>query len=168
MKLHVLLIIGCVVGVISCSHEKPEFYKGGSYVQFWRENPDGSSGSVVSPINYPWINSSRTYDTAWFRVQAVGILSSKDRKIRIEQYDQEEEYYIQAIAGVHYIPFDDPELQKYMVIPGDSTEVLIPVVLKYDPNTSNSMSLHLRLVPTEDFELGQAGWTRGRYSYSNY
>lgn len=168
MKLHIILILGCVFGAIACSHEKPDFYKGGSYVQFWREIPGADSGTIVSPTNYPWINSSREYDTAWFRIQAVGIPSSKDRQIKFEQYDQEEEYYIQAVAGVNYVPFDDPELQKYMVIPGDSTEVLVPVVIKYDPNTSASLSLHLRLVPTADFELGQPGLTRGRLTFSNY
>lgn len=168
MKLHLILIIGCMLGIISCSHEKPDFYGGKNYIQFWVEEPDASIGYVINPINYPWVNPEQLYDTAWFRVQAVGLPSSKDRQIKMEQYDQEEEYYIQAVSGVNYVPFDDPKLQKYMIMPKDSSAVNIPVVIKYDVNTSASLNLYLRLLPTEDFELGQIGWTRGKVSFSNY
>lgn len=168
MKLHLILILGCVWGAIACSHEKPEFYKGGNYIQFWVGEPDASIGYVVTPKNYPRINSNQLYDTAWLRVQVVGEISPRDRRIKFEQYDQEDAYYTQAVAGVNYVPFDDPELQKYMVIPADSSAVNIPVVVKYDVNTKASINLYLRLLPTEDFELGQVGWTKAKVSYSNY
>ena len=168
MKLHLILILGSILGIISCSHEKPGYYEGGDYIQFWVANPDASVGYVVNSLNYPSINSKRMYDTAWLRVQVIGTTSSEDRRIKLEQYDQKDEYYIQAVPGVNYVPFDDPDLQRFMIMPKDSSTVKIPIVVKYDVNIKASVNLYVRLVATEDFELGQVGWTRGKVSYSNY
>ena len=123
----------------------------------------------TAPLNYPYVNSNRLRDTAWFRLQAVGRPAQKDRLVRFEPYiNKADSNYITAVPGVNYVAFDDPEIQRHMIIPADSVYMNIPVVILYDAETKGSVALNFQLVPTDDFELGELTLRKGRYSYSNY
>ena len=45
-----------------------------------------------------------------------------------------------AVAGTHYIAFDDPVLAEFYVVPAHSATAHIPVILKRDPSLQKGMS----------------------------
>ena len=169
-RLFIIVFLFCL-GVASCHYEKPEFYGEGDYIQFYYSNliNKDTNDRKTAPLNYPYVNSNRLRDTAWFRLQAVGRPAPKDRLVRFEPYiNKADSNYITAVPGVNYVAFDDPEIQRYMIIPADSVYMNIPVVILYDAETKGSVALNFQLVPTNDFELGELTLRKGRYSYSNY
>ncbi len=170
-----ILIIALIGLLVSCHYEKPDYYKGDSYVRIWVEYFSGNAGYVPEyPLNtaggliHESVNANRLRDTAWFRIQAFGHSSSTDRKIKIEQYFEENDEYEAAVAGINYVAFDDPEMEKYMVIPADSTTIEVPVIMTYDPNVRGvTYHLYFQLVPTDDFEVMASKHTRGQVFVDN-
>jgi|GEM_PF-1932853 lipoprotein len=173
---HAILIIGLIGLIVSCHYEKPDYYKGDSYVQMWRgESSVGvdSGMSVISPQknNYLTVSKSKLQDTAWFIVHALGRTSSESRKVMFEQYSVgEESGYLEAVADVNFVPFGEADLAERMVVPADTALAYIPVVIKYDPDpkaAGKNFHLYLHLVPTEDFGVTTFGWTRGCVTFTN-
>lgn len=82
-------------------------------------------------VNFSFVYgpSATIVDTVWFTVQTMGFVTKEDREIALEQLAVESNG---AKAGVHYVAFDDPSLQKYYVIKGGAIEASIPVVVKRD------------------------------------
>ena len=169
-RLFIIVFLFCL-GVASCHYEKPEFYEEGDYIQFYYSNliNKDTNDRKTAPLNYPYVNSNRLRDTAWFRLQAVGMPAKKDRIVRFEPYiNKADSNYITAVPGVNYVAFDDPDIQRHMIIPAEAVYMNIPVVILYDAETKGSVALNFQLVPTNDFELGELTLRKGRYSYSNY
>ena len=170
-----VLIIGLVGVMVACHYENPGYYKGDSYIQmYYPQDPGVDSARTSSPSrqsNYTTVVSSTVqYDTAWFQVQAFGLLSSENRKVMLEQYVVEpEEGYATPVAGVNYVPFDDPGLADYMVMPSDTCVTEIPVVVKYDPNTpaGQQFKLYVKLIPTEDFDVTIIDVIKGCLTFTN-
>ena len=86
-RLFIIVFLFCL-GVASCHYEKPEFYEEGDYIQFYYSNliNKDTNDRKTAPLNYPYVNSNRLRDTAWFRLQAVGMPAKKDRIVRFEPY----------------------------------------------------------------------------------
>ena len=81
-------------------------------------------------------------DTVWIEVETMGYLSDSDRTIELEQVplsDEELQEYgeIEAVAGVHYVPFDDPDLLAKGYVPANSAVGRVPVVVLRDPSLDN-------------------------------
>ena len=169
---HVILIIGLIGLIVSCHYERPEYYKGNSYVCMWREIVGADSGKQVFPPsrnNYIYLNASKLQDTAWFKVQAFGIPAFESRKVMFEQYYVgDEEGFSVPVAGINFVPFDDEGLIDYMVVPADTAIAEIPVVIKYDPkSTGKTFHLYVHLVPTDDFDITTFAQCRGCVTFTN-
>ena len=139
----IFLIIGLVGLVASCHYENPGYYKGNSYVQmYYSQDPGVDSTRVTTPStqsnNTTTVSSSIQTDTAWFKIQAFGLVASESRKVMLEQYTVDpEEGYETPVAGVNYVPFDDPGLADYMVMPSDTCVTEIPVAVESCPFASS-------------------------------
>ncbi len=170
-QLFIILFLVCATSFVACHYERPGFYEGGNYIQFYYDNLvyKDSSDYLTRPQNYPYISSTRLQDTAWFRVQAVGQPAHYDRAVRFEPYvNAADSNSTEAVPGVHYVAFDDPEIQPLMVVPADSVYMDIPVVILYDADTRGSVALNFRLVATDDFEIGMPTLSKGHFIWSNY
>lgn len=170
-RLSIILFFVCIVMAVSCHYEKPGFYQERTYIQFYYPNliNKDTTDYMTRPLNYPYINSNRLKDTAWFRLQVVGGPVKWDREVKFRQYSVElTGNDMEAVPGVNYIPFDDPEIQKRMIIPADSVYMNVPVVILYDTEKKGTFVLNFELVPTDDFELGMPSLSKGMYRISNY
>lgn len=176
---HIFLIIGIIGLIVSCHYEKPDYYKGESYITMWRNVIGADSGMQVftpSRINNGssstiTLSSSNTADTAWFKVQAFGIPSNEARKVMIEQYYVEvetEQGISEPVSGVNFVPLDDASLVDYMVVPADTAIAEIPVVVTYDPESAGKkFKLYFQLLPTEDFDVTPFAQCRGCVTFTN-
>lgn len=71
-----------------------------------------------------------TSDTVWFEVATMGFLSEADRTVELEQI--EADTLTNAVPGVHYVKFDEPQLLAKSFVPAGQNTAKIPVVLLRD------------------------------------
>ena len=137
------LLIALVIGLIgyACSEEKVGVYSlERDYIYFQYESSRlGTTMNIADSVYLYYnsssvsVNSSRQRDTFFFRVKVAGMARSVDRKINIEPYSFLTNGREEAIAGVNYVAFDDPEMEKCCVVPADSVSVNIPIIVTYNP-----------------------------------
>jgi len=165
----VLLIILCIVGLwCACTEEKPGFYRGGGGLCFYpsRTNDsypyfgDGIDGRDSMTI----VSSTKLRDTLYFRLMVYGQKSTKDRYFSLKQSvlsHLDSVSYVNdstavAVEGVNFVSFDDPEMQKYYVIHPDSSNVYVPIIMTYDPNTAGerqNFCLYFEIVPNDEISV---------------
>lgn len=93
------------------------------------------------------------FDTIWVPVRTLGFITDRDRKVSLRQANSDEPM---AVAGKHYVPFNDAELtSKYYWIRAGMNSAKIPVVIKRHPDLKDQeYSLMLEIDPNEDFDQG--------------
>lgn len=102
------------------------------------------------------VNSVQQRDTFYFRVLVAGMAKDYDRKLKIEPYTFDMQNVEIGIENVNYVAFDEPEMEKHLVVPADSIGVDIPIIVKYDPTIAGSYKnfiVGFRLADTEDFSV---------------
>lgn len=98
-----------------------------------------------------------TTDTLWFDVSTMVFLSDKNRPIRVEQIPTGED---DAIPGVHYVAFDDPNFTRLCFIPANKNRTQIPIIILRNPSLEeHDVTLTFRLAENEYFKSGYNGLT---------
>ena len=108
--------------------------------------------------SFVYTPSGTTQDTVWVRIETVGFVTANNRPVAFEQINSGGR---DAAAGVHYIAFDNSDVQKHYVILGNSVATTIPVVLKRDPSLEQEdYTLLFQVKETDYFGRGFVGlWT---------
>lgn len=92
-------------------------------------------------------------DTVWLDVDIMGKLSAEDRPLALQQVMVEGTK--NAVAGTHYIAFDDPVLAEFYVVPAHSATAHIPVILKRDPSLAEgNVVLRITFRENANFKTG--------------
>ena len=96
-------------------------------------------------------------DTVYIDIRTMGYLSNVDRTIKVIQTNAGDENA--AIAGVHYVPFDDPKVSKYFIIPANSAKMNVPIILLRDESLNlKQVRLELEVAENENFRPGIEKW----------
>lgn len=91
-------------------------------------------------------------DTVWMRVTTMGFPADHDRQFELQQVMTGDN---DAVAGTHYVSFDDPELRKHYVIKADSVGAYFPIVVKRDPSEADKIfNLKFTIKDNEHFQMG--------------
>ena len=92
-------------------------------------------------------------DTIWLQVNTMGAPAEYDRPLALQQLTTGED---DAVPGLHYVKFDDPELATKYYIPAGAIIARIPVVVKRDDPTLKTVAYTLRVgfKPNEEFDYG--------------
>lgn len=99
------------------------------------------------------LRESVVRDTVLVQVNTMGFASDKDRPIKLVQTNRDEEGA--AIPGVHYVPFDDPEMQKNLVVKAGQAKVMVPVIFLRDPSMKKGeVRLWIGIEENEYFKTG--------------
>lgn len=112
-------------------------------------------------INHTFIivpDDQDTYDVE-VDVRAVGFPVDYPRAITFRQIFPDEKGYADgtpvAVAGKHYLPFDDQQVQARMFMPAGKVKVNVPVTLIKTPELEDeNVRLEFELVANEYFNLG--------------
>lgn len=106
--------------------------------------------------SYSFLNAadqSITVDTVWVEVESMGFVRDYDRKITLQQIDTTG--VKQAVAGQHYVAFNDPSLEKYYVMPAGKARTKLPIVVKRDASLKKeSVVLKYAIVANNEFQNG--------------
>ena len=110
-----------------------------------------------TPVRKSFVYDSQDVvcDTIYVPVTSMGFVRDYDRPVTFEQVIVKPDSLYNAVPGVHYVPFDDPEVKDLMVLPAGKASAEIPIIALRDTTLRDTVSvLQLRIAPNEFFELG--------------
>jgi hypothetical protein len=92
-------------------------------------------------------------DTLYFDLYAIGGPSNTDRPFRLEQVQAPDT--LNAVAGTHYIGFNDNRVANLYVIPAGEVHLRLPIVTLRDPSLKQQgVILRFQVVQNEHFAPG--------------
>jgi len=119
-------------------------------------------------------NAAVTRDTVYIRVNTIGGITGKDRAVKLQQVKEYDVTYTrdpvtnkitdstvkekpyQAVAGKHYVAFDDPSMQALLVIRANKAFDSLPVILPRDASLkTNSYRLRIGVAANDAFAIGE-------------
>ena len=124
---------------------------GNDRLNFYYENqyePD-----TLVTYTFVYLPEEQMRDTLWFELATSGFLTDYPRTISFEQMPVDSNA---AVAGTHYVAFDDPAMQDVYVVPANANRVRVPlIVLKDDPELEEKeFTLRIRIKENEYFKPG--------------
>lgn len=152
MKRIYVLIAGAMLLLplfTACEKDLPVYDNPQCWLKF---NYERDADSLTN-YSFAYGPSDVMVDTVKVKVQLMGNLEDYDRPIVLEQIMTGDN---DAVAGEHYVPFDDPELtQKYYFMPKNAVVTDIPIVLKRSASLkSANYNLKITFKDTNVFAVG--------------
>lgn len=166
MKKFIYFMLPLCLGLTGCHEEDGLLFNEKARVLLTTDIGDYS-------YSFVWSDASTKRDTVYFPVRVMGGPSDKDRHVMLEQvseynvtYKKDKWGYVtdsvvtertdKAVAGRHYVAFDDPEYQKLSIIPAGKVSSRVGIILLRDASlTKEKVRLRIRLKASDDFELGE-------------
>lgn len=146
-----LLLLSTSAGFIAgCAHEQPGAYSDTPALYFSR--------SVTDTVTYsfPLNGSGKEVDEVGVGIKVMGFPSAEDRLFTIRQANAGRPRA--AVAGVHYMAFDDPEMVAKMIVPAGKVEFSLPVTVYKDASLKDTeVVLDIEIVADRNFQLGIDG-----------
>ena len=136
------IFIGCLLllGVTACEKDLPTYETTVCQLNFGYEKEVTTSEITdeMRLLSHSFkLNSAEDaeVDTVWVKVYTMGYLSTENRPFSLQQVQTGKD---DAVAGKHYVAFDDADLTNHFYyIPANQAEVQIPIVVKRDPSLSD-------------------------------
>lgn len=157
-KLFIWLVL---ISVTSCQKNELMEYEGenalyfakGSIQDFKSITPGHTIMQSDSISQSFFLLGSATRDIVYVQVNTMGHLTDIDRPIAIVQTNIGKSDA--AIAGIHYLSFEDPEVKKQMIIPAGKAWGQFPVVLLRDESIEQKVvKLEIEIGSNEYFRPG--------------
>ena len=132
----------------ACEDEMDVYHESVNRLNFVYSNAD----TVISRT-FVYDAEEKVFDTVWLEIETMGYIKDQERKFKLEQIPGNEEN--RAVAGVHFISFDDPAVAHWYVIPAGKNKAKFPIILKRDISLkTREFSLNLKIGQNENFEPG--------------
>ncbi len=144
-----------------CSENEMEGYTNDPAIYFLNGriyNDDGTQSLTQTQkdsINQSFFiyNDDVKQEVVYVYVRTMGMVSDKDRPIKLVQTNTGKENA--AVAGVHYVAFDDPQVAQSMCIPAGKTYAKIPIILLRDKSLqTEEKRLELSVAQNDYFRPG--------------
>jgi hypothetical protein len=138
----------------SCEEKVVHKYESENSVYFYRGAELYNTFVQYDSLIYNFVEkkSDRLRDTVRVRVRTAGFLSDRDREVQLVQINHGDS--LAAVAGKHYIGFDDPEMAGRLLIPAGSIQADLPVVLLRDASLrSREMRIEIELRENGHFKI---------------
>ena len=185
-KIFNIFVLGLLLVTTSCEKSLEVFSDTTCRLNFYYREAEITSNFQpnMAQGSFSFIYSGNIQqDTVWVEVESMGLLADYDRPITIEQVDTTA---VMAVAGKHYVPFDDPSLVKYYVMPAGKARTKLPIVVLRDASLKHeSVVLKYHIKPNDFFTKGYdvfqtrslsitdrlaqpAYWTKGYPMYGYY
>lgn len=100
-------------------------------------------------VYYP---EERVTDTLWIELKTSGYITDYPREVLLTQLPVDSNA---AVAGVHYVAFDEPALKGSYVIPANQNNAKVPLIIKRDPSLkTKEYALKVGVKENEYFKQG--------------
>ena len=179
-KIFNIFVLGLLLVTTSCEKSLEVFSDTTCRLNFYYREAEITSNFQpnMAQGSFSFIYSGNIQqDTVWVEVESMGLLAD------IEQVDTTA---VMAVAGKHYVAFDDPSLVKYYVMPAGKARTKLPIVVLRDASLKHeSVVLKYHIKPNDFFTKGYdvfqtrslsitdrlaqpAYWTKGYPMYGGY
>lgn len=161
MKYVNILSAGLLLLATACEKDIPKFSDPECLLNFYY-GQSATTETVTDDLRWGSYSfrlnatEDQTVDTVWLEVTTMGMLSSENRPVQLEQVMLGGDT-INAEAGVHYVPFDDPEIMALSYVPANATQARLPIVVKRDPSLATDGDVVLK-VTFKDNGYFQSGY----------
>jgi len=113
------------------------------------------SADTLQSRTFIYVGEDAETDTVWIPLKTIGKVMDYDRPVALSQVQTDE---LNAVAGTHYVKFDDPSLSERYVIPAGKSTVELPIVLKRDASLkTDKVLVQFELDANEHFAPGFVG-----------
>ncbi len=122
-----------LLAVTACQQELPVYETPECHLNFLlKEYFFGEIVEGADKVEYSFVyHGDIDRDTLWFDIQSMGFLADENRPLELCQVMLENPDS-NAVAGTHYVAFDDPKYAKMLYMPARKETTRIPVVLLRD------------------------------------
>ena len=149
-----LLLVSILLG--ACEEKVVDQIEDASTLYFYRNMYTANNMGIIQydSIDYSFFLAGSIQETEiWLQVNLTGNISTEEREFSIVQTNVNE--VGAAVAGTHYIAFDDERMKPYMSLPANATSTMIPIILtRTGTMDDNSFKLALAIEPNENFVEG--------------
>ena len=156
MKKQIILSFIVAAGLASCEKDLEMYSEPTCRLNFYYdidETGDYKPEMGRSAYSFVYGDPNRILDTVWVEVESMGFVSDKDRAISLEQADSAG--VENAVAGKHYVAFNDPQLAQLYVMPAGKARTKLPIVMLRDVSLKEkTVVLRYRIKPNENFVNG--------------
>ena len=152
-----------IFGLFACEDDMDVYNSPDNRLNFVYEL--NTMADTVIPRTFVYEGEDRVLDTVWLEVVTMGFVEDYDRPFTLEQVKKGEGE--QAVAGKHYIAFDDPLVTIHYKIPAGANGARVPVVLKRDPSLKEQeVTLGIKIGQNENFIPGYNAYQKKAIVYS--
>lgn len=145
-----------VLALVACKEKEIETFEDESSLFFFRNIYNTNSKDVLQhdSTSYSFfLGGSIQMDTIWLDVLLTGTPASMDRPFLIVQSNAGESGA--AIAGVHYVAFDNSYVASQMVMPANQVVATIPIIMtRTSEMDTEEFRLDLEIMPNAYFVQG--------------
>lgn len=169
-NIYILLLL-CVGLLSSCEEElKPYDYSKNTLGFEYDRNQYNQIVDSIKRFTFVYQPLEVVVDTIWIDVRTTGFVVDYDRPIKLKQVDfndedeqeVEGEELLQAESGIHYVPFDSPEVASLYYMPAGKNQTLLPLIVKRDVSLKETRRyLKIELEENEHFSesyIKNRGW----------
>lgn len=159
---HIGTLLLIIVMCGSCKKDIPRSYSGQQFLEFYYV--DDIKAVTAGYSTYFYKDAAVQYDTVLYHVRSVGTVPSKASYFRFTAFADTSATpaYPDAVAGVHYVPFDNANMKLLWKLEADSFEAYVPIITIRDASLKTSTyQLHFRIDTSKDFDPGSPNHTEG-------
>lgn len=141
---YILIAILCIF--CSCNTDLAKWENTTSRIQFL--------GDTLVNKSFIFDNETTTRDTIYLTLRTMGFASNTDRYFTLQQVELEG--VKNAVAGVHYVGFDAPEMKKYLKIAPNQAVASVPIIVLRDKSLlEGRVELKITIVENNEFQFGE-------------
>lgn len=155
-KIYTCVFVFAVVLFLSaCEQKNVELYENEPALYFWRGTDYTRDFRQYDSLSYSFFvkEAARERDTVYVQLRTMGLPVDKPRAINLVQTNAGAKNA--AVAGTHYVAFDDAAVVSRMVVPAGAVVTDIPVIILRDTSMKKQeFLLNLEIGRNENFEVG--------------
>ncbi|MDR0765774.1 MAG: DUF4843 domain-containing protein [Odoribacteraceae bacterium] len=164
---HITRLLLLPLLLAACQEVVVNKYEDNSSLYFYRGALDARGNGQFDSLAYSFYleESGRVRDTLWIEARLSGFPSAVARPVPVVQLLTGSD---DAVAGQHYLSFDDPEIKSLVVLPPNAVKVKLPIVLLREPSLKTTeRQLLLEITTNEYFSVGIQGQRRFLIRFSD-
>ncbi len=155
-----------LTSLLSSCDEEYYLYNDVARLQFGPEihriyNPSANLADTLKSATFFYYSPEINKDTVFFDIYAIGGVKNVDREFVLEQVPLVD--VDNAVAGVHYINFNDASVKPLYKIKAGEVHTKVPIVILRDNSLkSKTVELKIQIRENSNFKLGEVSniWRR--------
>jgi hypothetical protein len=160
MKQKIFFIIAiAIIALASCKQDQYYLYNDVARIQFGPDmtriyQPTYNLADTTKNYTFYYAPASKTQDTVFFDIYAIGGTSSKDRSFTLQQVQVNGA--TNAVAGTDYKAFNDPTVTGKYVIKAGQVHAFVPIVmLRNAAQKTTTYTLKFNVAEDANFKFGE-------------